>query len=266
MAKYCIALMLACLIVSPVRAAWQTADLPTDTLADATSPAAPGITTTVSDPYFNITAADVNKAVAEQLALQAIEKKLEVSLSAGSPNIIYSANHPMKLVIHSLQVDTQSRRWQAQAYVLMNGKTETVKPVSGVYVALVDVPVLKRQLGRNDVIEAADLGIKSVPDRLLRKDTISDPSLLIGQSPRAVISADRPIRHSEVSSPVVVKRGEPVQMTYTNAHMSIKTTGIALQDGAKGEMIRIKNDKSEKSVSGRVVASGHIEVNTTPTL
>ena len=42
--------------------------------------------------------------------------------------------------------------------------------------------------------------------------------------------------------------------------------GIALQDGAKGEMIRVKNDKSEKAVSGRVVANGRVEVNTTPAL
>lgn len=141
-----------------------------------------------------------------------------------------------------------------------------MKPVSGNYTPLVDVPVLTRQLGKNDVIEAKDLSSKAVPERFMRKDTVTDAKQLIGQSPRTIISADRPIRQGEVSSPILIKKGESVQLTYTNPYMSLKATGIALQDGAQGDMIRVKNDKSEKAVSGRVAASGRVEVNTTPAL
>ncbi|MBX9726659.1 MAG: flagellar basal body P-ring formation chaperone FlgA, partial [Rickettsiales bacterium] len=209
---------------------------------------------------------DVGKAVAEQLQLQAVEKKADVALTAGSPNIIHSADHPLKLMIHALQIDPESRRWQAQAYILAAGKTEMVKPVSGNYTPLVDVPVLTHQLGKNDVIEAKDLSSKAIPERFMRKDTVRDASALIGQSPRAIISADRPIRQGEVSSPILIKKGQSVALTYTSPYMTLKATGIALQDGAQGDMIRVKNDKSEKAVSGRVAASGRVEVNTTPAL
>jgi flagella basal body P-ring formation protein FlgA len=248
--------------------AWQTPGTPTQVIAAAQNTSAPGIITTMtsSPDYFSITTADVGKAVAEQLQLQAVEKKAEVSLAAGTPNVLYSSNRALKVVIHSLQIDTQARRWQAQANIISNGKTETVKPVSGTYIALVDVPVLTRQLSRTDVIEASDITTKTVPDRQLRKDTVTDAKLLIGQSPHATISSNRPIRQSEVSAPIIIKKGEPVQLTYTNPYMSLKTTGVALQDGSLGEMIRIKNDKSEKAVSGRVAASGHVEVNTSPAL
>jgi flagella basal body P-ring formation protein FlgA len=246
----------------PAHAAWQTPNVATPQMAvaQATMPAP------ASSAYFNITADDVEKAVATQLQLQAVETKAEVSLSAGSPNVLYSANHPLKVVVQALQIDTNSRRWQAQAYILSGNKTETVRPISGTYIALIDVPVLTRQLGRTDVIEATDLTMRAMPDRLIRKDTVTDPKLLIGQSPRAIISINRPIRQMEVSSPVVVKKGSPVQLTYSSQYMSIKTTGVALQDGALGEMIRVKNDKSEKAVSGRVAATGRVEVNTTPAL
>jgi flagellar basal body P-ring formation protein FlgA len=248
------------------KAAWQTPGTPTEALATAQNVPAVGITTSVHSAYFNITAEDVGKAVSEQLQLQAVEKKADVALTAGSPSIIYSADHPLKLSIHALQIDPESRRWQAQAYILAGGKTEIVKPVSGNYTPLVDVPVLTRQLGKNDVIEAKDLSSKAVPERFMRKDTVTDAKQLIGQSPRTIISADRPIRQGEVSSPILIKKGESVQLTYTNPYMSLKATGIALQDGAQGDMIRVKNDKSEKAVSGRVAASGRVEVNTTPAL
>ena len=254
------------LVASPAHAAWQTPGTPTEVLATAQNIPPVGVTTTVNTPYFSITAEDVGKAVAQQLQLQAVEKKADVALTAGSPSIIHSADHPLKLSIHALQIDPQSRRWQAQAYILANGKTEIVKPVSGNYTPLVDVPVLTHQLGKTDIIEAKDLSTKAVPERFMRKDTVTDAKLLIGQSPRAIISADRPIRQGEVSSPILIKKGESVQLTYTNPYMSLKATGIALQDGAQGDMIRVKNDKSEKAVSGRVASSGRVEVNTTPAL
>lgn len=256
---------LAALAAAPLaQAAWQSPDMPTQQIATAQDIPPVGITATVSPAgtaYFNITAADISAEIARQMELQAVEKKAEVTLAAGLPTIIHSADHPLKLVIHSLQIDTQSKRWQAQAYVVAGGKTETVKPISGTYAALVEVPVLTKQLGHNDIIEQGDLTIKTVPERQLRKDSITDSAMLIGKSPRAVISTNRPIRQNEISSPILIKRGDSVQMTYTNPYISIKASGTALQDGAKGEIIRVKNDKSAKAISGRVQAAGHIEVN-----
>lgn len=258
---FLIALVGMCLGAPAASATWQTPNAPVQQLAQSQAVPQVGISTRVSQAYFNITAADVNKAVAEQLQLQAIVPKADVGMSTGSPATLYSADHPIKLVVHALQVDTNSRRWQAQANILANGKTETVRPISGTYMALIDVPVLTKQLSRGDIVEAADISIKSISERNIRKDTVTDAKQLIGQSPRATISSNRPIRVSEISAPLVIKKGDTVQMTFTNPFMSLKTNGIALQDGAKGEMIRVKNEKSERAVSGRVAAAGRVEVN-----
>jgi flagellar basal body P-ring formation protein FlgA len=258
---FLLAMLGVCMHAPAARAAWQTPGAPVQELAQSQPIPPVGITTSIRPAYFNITAEDVNKAVAEQLQLQAIVPKADVSMSAGSPATLYSADHPLKLVVHALQVDTQARRWQGQANILANGKTETVRPISGIYTALIDVPVLTKQLGRTDVVEASDIAIKAISERQIRKDTVTDAKQLIGLSPRASISPNRPIRISEVSAPLVIKKGDTVQMTFTNPFMSLRTNGIALQDGARGEMIRVKNEKSERAVSGRVMAGGHIEVN-----
>lgn len=260
-----LALATVCLFTHAANAAWQTPTTSVQEIAQAQSIPPVGITASISRAYFNITADDVGKAVAEQLQLQGIVPKANVSMSAGSPATLYSADHPLKLVVHALQVDTQAHRWQGQANILANGKTETVRPISGIYTALVDVPVLTKQLGRTDVVEANDVTIKAVPETQIRKDTVTDAKQLIGLSPRAGISANRPIRISEVSAPLVIKKGEAVQMSYSSPYMSLKTNGIALTDGAKGEMIRVKNEKSERAVSGRVIAAGRVEVNDDPT-
>ncbi len=262
--------LMLCLVVlataplAGVHAAWQSPNA--GPVAAGASPATGIAPASSPTPYFTITPNDVAMAVAKQLQLQAVEEHPQVTLAAGTPPTLYSANHPLSITIHALQIDTASKRWQAQAYIVANGKTETVKPISGIYAGMINVPVLIHQVTRNERIEASDLSQKLVPSRLVRKDTITDASQLIGQSPRAVISADRPIRQSEVSAPIMVKKGDAVELTYTNPHMSIKTSGIALQDGAKGDMIRVKNEKSEKAVSGRVAAAGRVEVNSSPAL
>ena len=84
---------------------------------------------------------------------------------------------------------------------------------------------------------------------------------MLGQSPRSIISAQRAIRANELTQPVVIKKGEAVEMSFTTKYMHIKTTGIALEDGAKGASIRVKNEKSGKAVSARVEDAGKVEVN-----
>ena len=247
---------------APAIAAWQTPTMATETVAEQSALPAPGtVTATVRDPYYKITSADVGEAVASQLSLQGVVAKAEVIMNPGTPAQLYAADHPVKVVIHTLQIDPQTKRWQAQAYFVASGATESVLPIAGSYGAMIDVPVVSRQFSRTDIIAADDLHMTAVPERLLRKDTITDPKQLVGQSPRAGISPNRPIRVSEVSSPIVIKKGEMVEMLYTTPYIHIRATGVALEDGAKGSVIRVKNQKSERAVSGRVQAAGRVEVN-----
>jgi len=242
-------------------AAWQTPGVSVQALAEQNSVPPVGVTATVKDPYFRITSADVANAVTEQLQQQGVEKKPQASLNAGTPNVIYAADHALQIAIHALQVDPQTKRWQAQAHILSQGKTETVKPVSGFYDAMIEVPVLNRQLHQRDVIAESDLSIMLLPERQLRKDTLTDKKAMIGQSPRSIVSANRAIRRNELTQPVVIKKGDLVEMNFTTKYMHIKTSGIALEDGAQGAAIRVKNEKSGKAVSGRVEDNGKVEVN-----
>lgn len=263
--SYCIysLLMLSAMLAMPAFAGWETPGAATVNMQTAqvvNSQAG------VKQDYFQITAEDVGREVANQLKLQGIEQHADVSLGVGQPNVIHSADHKLELTVLALQIDPQSKRWQAQANVRANGKTEVVKPISGTYIPMIEVPVLKHQVSRNDLIEPTDIVTKVVPQRLVRKDTVTDAKQLVGQSPRMGVSPDRPIRMGEINAPQVVKKGQPVAITYTSKYMSLKTSGTALQDGAKGDLIRVKNDKSEKAVSGRVAGDGRVEVNQTETM
>jgi len=248
-------LIAAMMLANTAQAAnWQTA------AADVVSPAATGSISTKSS-YFQITSDDVTREVARQIAGQGVRQEVQATMSPATTTIIHAADHPLTLAVHGLQVDPDAQLWQAQAYILANGRTESVKPIAGRYEGTMRVPVLTRQFKRGDVITVSDIELRSVAERQLRKDTIDNTAALVGQSPVRMISAGRPIRAAEISRPAVVKKGQLVQMHYTTPYMTIRTTGEALEDGSTGSLIRVKNTKSEKAVSARVTSEGNVEVN-----
>jgi flagella basal body P-ring formation protein FlgA len=219
------------------------------------------IDTTPRQRYFQITNDDVGKAVAEQMQKQGFRQQVTATLNPAPSTVIYSADHPLKIAIHALQVDTDAKLWQGQVYVIANNKTETVKPIAGRYDATLTVPVLTRQLRSGDVIEATDIEMKSFPERQLRKDTVTSLNAIVGQSPRGMISPGRPLRMAEIIQPTVIKKGDLVEMNYSTPYMHIRATGEALEDGSNGSLIRVKNNKSDKAISARVTAPGQVEVN-----
>ncbi|MFN1222453.1 hypothetical protein, partial [Enterococcus faecium] len=70
--------------------------------------AAPGITTTVSEPFYKITAEDVSKAVVEQLQSQAVAAHAQATLTPGGPATLYTSDHALQVTIHALQIDPET--------------------------------------------------------------------------------------------------------------------------------------------------------------
>ncbi|MDY6920608.1 MAG: flagellar basal body P-ring formation chaperone FlgA [Pseudomonadota bacterium] len=76
----------------------------------------------------------------------------------------------------------------------------------------------------------------------------------------------RPVRADQVMSPALVdpaqmiNRGERVVIVAERPGLSIRTTGEAMEDGAFGELIRVRNPSSNKVVEGRITAPGQIKV------
>lgn len=216
-----------------------------------------------SKNYFTITMRDVEKKVAEAMIEDSVAEQVEVLVLPSGIPTLHKADHPIELVIHALQVDPNAKRWQGEAYVIANGKTEIVKPIAGRYDEMVKVPMLSHQMGNKDIIEMEDIEFKLVPSRKLRKDTVIDSDQLLGKSARKLISAERMIRLSEITAAITVEKDREVEMVYNTPYMSLRTTGKALENGTTGDLIRVMNHDTQRTVSARVVNAHRVEV--TPT-
>lgn len=230
-------------------------------------PAAEGLKPLPARPaYFNITMKDVERKVAESMVEDGVAEHVEVNVMPSGTPVFFKADHPIALVVHALQIDPGAKRWQAEAYVVADGKTQTVRPIAGRYDEMVNVPVLSRQMGPKDIIAMEDIEFRLVASRKLRKDTVTDVDQLLGKSARRLISGDRMVRQSEIVDAITVEKNAQVEMLYRTPSMSIRTMGKALENGGMGDLIRVMNHDTQRSISARVTGDGRVEVTPTTTM
>lgn len=64
---------------------------------------------------------------------------------------------------------------------------------------------------------------------------------------------------AELAKPSIVKKNDNVTVQFRNSMMELKTLGEAMEDGAKGDIIRIRNKDSHQPIQARILAAGLAE-------
>ena len=90
-------------------------------------------------------------------------------------------------------------------------------------------------------------------------DPVTDPLDAIGQTSRRLLRAGDVVRNSSLTAPVLVKRGDAVVMIARIEGIEVSTAGEALDTGARGAMVRVRNSTSGQTVRMRVIAPGTVE-------
>jgi flagella basal body P-ring formation protein FlgA len=190
----------------------------------------------------------VEEAAASELASKGAGGRVQAILTGQKSRVLYESTKPLAAKITGIHFDKRTRRWSGNLLVMSGEQVLSALPVGGRYEETVLLPVLKRQLRAGEMIKAEDIDMLDFPIGRTRGDSLTDASQLVGYSPRAAISPMRPVRGTEIASPALVKKNSMVTMRYVSGGMEITTTGQAMADGAKGELIEVKNLTSKTLV------------------
>ncbi len=131
----------------------------------------------------------------------------------------------------------------------------TVKP--DVYLPVV---IAKNSLERGQVLSASDVSIKKLNISSTRGNYLTDPDEAIGLTVKRRIRELQPIALTQLESPVLVERGQRVLMIAEQGGVEARTMGEAMKKGRKGEMIKVKNESSERVVSAIVADAGVVKM------
>jgi flagella basal body P-ring formation protein FlgA len=199
-------------------------------------------------------------AIRAELTARGVDGELEVQLDNRDIALILPVDAPAKVTVAGFSYDRNSGRFTANVMAPDAQRPLARATVSGKALSMIEVPVLNRRVGRDEVIGQRDIAWVSRPADAVTANHIRDARKLVGMSARRSIRPDRPVRETDITAPVLVPRNSLVTLMLQTDRMRLTAQGRALQDGAQGEVIRVVNTKSNTTVSGVVVADGTVTV------
>lgn len=134
--------------------------------------------------------------------------------------------------------------------------------LNGRFVTLVELPVAGRRIGAGQRLKARDLTIRRLPAEQVARDAVLDAGELIGMVARRSLESGKPIALGSVEPPILVPRNSGVVISLTLPNMTLTAQGRALESGARGDMIRVRNSHSRMTVDAIVTGPGRVTVQT----
>jgi len=143
---------------------------------------------------------------------------------------------------------------------LDQGNREIPVRARGTALEMVEIPVLRRPLGRDQIVGRGDVVMRQVPRQSLRGVAIEDPARLIGKAAKRRVRAETPLSPDNFGEPELVHRGSRVSVVYRNRGLVLQASGLALQDGAMGELVNIRNPRSKRVIQAVVTGPDQVAV------
>lgn len=115
-----------------------------------------------------------------------------------------------------------------------------------------DVLVTTRELPRRTVVAAADLRVERRPSDRVPPSALRDLREAVGKEVVRSLAPGEVVAAAFLTAPAVVRRGSPVTLRLEGRGFTIVARGIAAEDGAQGQSIRVVNPASRREITGTV--------------
>ncbi len=221
-------------------------------------PASNGDQITIRREATVIPYSQIEETLKKSLNEKGVSGRFKVSLNNGEPQMVIPSNLPENVEVSSFRHDNQKDYFQATLVAPSAENPVRKMLVSGFIDRIAVVPVLKNTLQNGDVIGRNDIELIEVPQKKVQHNAIMHADDLIGLTPRRIAYGGKFILANALEKPQLVKRGEKVSITFREGPLLLTAKGTALQSGAKGDYIRIKNAKSSRTIDAYITGSNQV--------
>jgi flagellar basal body P-ring formation protein FlgA len=123
-----------------------------------------------------------------------------------------------------------------------------------------DVLVVARELARAQVVGQADVQVEKRDLSQLTGGYLTDPGLVVGLTAKRRLMPGQVLTNAQVTPRRLVERGQEVMLYVAKPGLRVRMAGEALESGAEGERIRVRNRSSKRIVEGYIEPSGAVRV------
>jgi len=202
----------------------------------------------------------IETALKNEITAQGVEGNFAVLMPDNATQMILPPTESQTVEVSSLKLVPGEDRFEAVLAAPSKANPLQTLAIAGTLSRLVSVPVLKDPLENGALIGAYDLTFLDMPIKSLNHDVILKEEDLVGLTPRRVLAAGKPLKRGDLQPQKLIDRGELVTVLFNGNGLNLTTQGKALEQGAKGDTIRILNASSNKTIEGTVTGSKEVTI------
>ena len=191
---------------------------------------------------------------------EGIHGSYEINIPSQYHKIILPYEQPAKLAITRFNIDAKRKNFEATIVAPSIENPIQHFTIKGRIHPIITIPVLSMNLQHGSTIKSSDIEYIKIKEHEFSKDTIADAQKLIGMTARRMIIAERPIKHTDIIAPQLIKRGALVTLSLNSGVMNLTTQVKALENGARGDVIRVVNTLSNKTLHAMVINDNEVAV------
>ncbi len=222
-----------------------------------------------SNPFLRISVEragqEVPRSMVEQeilaaLSSQGVPASAEVELANRAFEVMVPVTAQASVAIRDMVYDPRTQRFQATLEAPATGAPTVHERISGRVWQMVEVPVLTRAVGKGEVIGQQDVEWRRLRHDQVRRDTVVDAGMVIGQAAKTFLRPGAPLRGADLARPVAVSKNSLVTMVMRHGALQLTAQGRAVEDGSMGDVIRVTNTHSKLTVEAKVEAPNIVSV------
>lgn len=127
-------------------------------------------------------------------------------------------------------------------------------------VVLKTVLLTRTALKQGKVLTKEDFYPAEMDTQKLRQGYFTQPRELVGLVCKNDLSPDTVLTPFNIVLEKLVHRGEEISIIAVSGHLKVSVDGIAMGDGALGEVIKVKNSKSKRVIEAQVSGKKKVKV------
>ena len=115
-----------------------------------------------------------------------------------------------------------------------------------------DVVVAAVNLNAGDILSEQSVRLEKMDAGKLAAGYITEVDKVIGLQLRFAMTPGLVLTERNVKRPIIVQRGEIIQLRARIGELEVAANGVALGAGAAGDLIKVQNSNTKKILTGRV--------------
>lgn len=203
---------------------------------------------------------DILPTLRKALQAEGVRATDEIDLGSRSVTVSLPLDAPTDVEVRQMQFDRAQNRFTAT--IVAGGAHQGAQRLTlhGRVHATARVPVLRRAVNAGEIIRSGDVEFAHIRGDGGRRDVIADPQRLIGLAARVRLREREPVRESDVRAPTLVARNASVTIVLQAGNLQLSAQGRAIEDGARGDTIRVLNVQSNRTIEATVVGTDMVSV------